>query len=461
MNTQSLFRISFLAILFATIVSSCKKKYEDPPESTDPNLTATISIKSLKAMHTVAGAYDVINSDIIIAGIVIANDKSGNLYKEMYIRDVKSKDSGCISVQLASNGLYANYPVGKKVYIKCKGLCLSDYHNMIQLGIKSTSNGLVTLEGIPAPLIPNYVIGGSLGNDATPMSIVATDLNTPSGFTTMQNPLLGNLVKLSGYEFLLGDTKRSYADTSYYHSTLGGQINVKSCDGSGPFIVMTSGYADFASKAPEAGNGTITAIYTVYNTTKQLIIRDTTDVQFSGPRCYLFEEDFQAYTTTGTSCWNLASWQNIKESGDVCFTLASFGSNFFPKVSAFTSAAMATTNIKTWLIAPPVTLPVGISPKYSFTCSRRYTVGTFKALISTDYTGSGTPSTATWTELATVPANASNSAPFTPFDAFGPFNLAAYAGKKVYLAFRYEAPAGTAAGSVATFEPDDMKISKN
>ena len=100
MNTKSLFRISIIAILFATIVVSCKKKYDEPPISADPNLTPTTTIAALKAMHTVGGAYDVINTDIIIAGVVIANDKSGNLYKEMYIRDT----TGAISVQLASNG---------------------------------------------------------------------------------------------------------------------------------------------------------------------------------------------------------------------------------------------------------------------------------------------------------------------------------------------------------------------
>ena len=163
MNTKSLFRISILAVLFATIVSSCKKKYEEPPVSSDPNLTVTTTIAALKAMHTVAGAFDVINTDIIISGVVIANDKSGNIYKEMYIRDA----SGAIAVQLASGGLYANYPVGKKIYVKCRGLCVSDYHNLIQLGIKSSSNGLITLEGIPVPLIANYVVSGSLGNDAS------------------------------------------------------------------------------------------------------------------------------------------------------------------------------------------------------------------------------------------------------------------------------------------------------
>ena len=85
MNITSINRFATFAILFAMIMSSCKKNYEAPPTITDPNIPVTTTIKALKAMHTVSGAFDVINTDIVISGVVIANDKSGNLYKEIYI----------------------------------------------------------------------------------------------------------------------------------------------------------------------------------------------------------------------------------------------------------------------------------------------------------------------------------------------------------------------------------------
>ncbi len=453
MNIKSIIKLSSFAILFAFILSSCKKNYEAPPVSTDPNITANTTIKALKAMHTNAGAFDVINSDIIISGVVIANDKSGNLYKEIYIQDA----TGAIAVELASNGLYANYPVGKKVYIKCNGLCLSDYNNLIQLGVKALLNGTFTLESIPTPLIPNHVIGGSLNNPVIPKVITSIDgLNTPFGVTTMQNPLLGDLIQLNDMEFIAGDTKRPYADTSYYKKT--GDRYIKSCSNPTTIDVRTSGFADFSGKTPQAGNGNIVAIYTVYGTTKQLLIRDTIDVKFNNPRCFLYEEDFQAYTTSTTPLV-LPGWKNIQETGDVPYTMASFSGNIFPKVSAFSSAVMPTTAIKSWLITPAIAIPTGLVPKYTFTCSRRYVSGTFKALVSTDYAGGSNPSTSTWTTLITVPAGTNTG--FTPFDTFGPFDFSAYIGKNVYLAFLYEAPAGTPASLVGTYEPDDLKISKN
>lgn len=453
MNTKNIIRISIFALAFTTIITACKKNYDGPPSSTNPQLIVTTTIAQLKAMHTVAGNYDLINTDVIISGVVIANDRSGNLYKELYIQDA----TGGLSLQLASNGLYTNYPVGKRLFVKCRGLYLSDYNNMIQLGVRAIINGSPSLEAIPTPLIPNYVIGGTLNNPVVPKIVQQSDLNNPTGVQTMHHPLVGDLIQLNDYEFLLGDTRKTYGDTSNYKKA--GERYIKNCSGGTSIMVRTSGYADFASQNPAMGNGSIAAILTVFSNTRQLILRDLSDVKFTGGRCNLFEEDFQASPTTGSSCLNLTDWKNIKETGDVCFRMAAFGSSIFPSVSAFSSTTLATTNITSWLISPAINLPAGLSPKYTFTCSRRYVAGTFTAYVSTNYNGGAIPSTATWTLLTTVPPG--TAAAFTPFDLFGPFDLTAYAGQNVYLAFKYEALAGTTPSLVGTYRPDDLKITKN
>ena len=140
------------------------------------------------------------------------------------------------------------------------------------------------------------------------------------------------------------------------------------------------------------------------------------------------------------------------------YTLAAFSGSTFAKVSAFTSTLLPTTAISTWLISPDINLPAATTPKYSFTSSRRYPTGTCKAYVSTNYDGTNL-TTANWTLLVSIPAG--TAAAFTPFDSFGPYDLTAYAGQKINLGFRYEAPAGTAAGNVATYEVDDIKISRN
>src|SRR5688500_7260470 len=106
------------------VLNSCKKTFDAPAPPGDPNIQANTTIAQLKAMHTVAGSIDVINTDIIIEGIVVANDKSGNLYKEIYIQDA----TGGLNILLDANSLYTSFPVGRKVFIKANGLAISDYN---------------------------------------------------------------------------------------------------------------------------------------------------------------------------------------------------------------------------------------------------------------------------------------------------------------------------------------------
>src|SRR5215204_1011761 len=110
---NKLFKLMTAAIMVLTAVSisSCKKNFDNPPGPADPAIVANTSIKALKAMHISAGAYDVITTDIVISGIVVADDKSGNLYKQIFIQDA----TGGLQIMLDANSLYGSYPVGRRI----------------------------------------------------------------------------------------------------------------------------------------------------------------------------------------------------------------------------------------------------------------------------------------------------------------------------------------------------------
>ncbi len=270
--------ISIKTILFfaltAAFLYACKKEFDAPPSPKDPNLKATHTIAQLKALHITPGAYDVINDSIIISGVVIANDKSGNLYKQIYIQD----STGAIQLMLDASGLYNSFPVGRKVFIKCKGLCVSDYNRMIQLGVKTTVAGSPSIQAIASNLIGQYIIGGSLNNPVTAKKVRVDTLKT-----TMQTPLLGTLIELQDYEFVVQDTSKTYSDTSSNKESI--NLTVKGCSSGSDIIIRTSGYSNFAGVPVPNGNGSIVALYTVFNSTKQLVLRDTSDVKLTGFRC--------------------------------------------------------------------------------------------------------------------------------------------------------------------------------
>lgn len=439
-------------ILVASIgtFSACKKTFDNPPGATDPDIVANTSIAALKALHTSSGAYDVITSDLIISGIVVADDKSGNLYKQLYIQDA----TGGIQVLLDANSLYGSYPVGRRIFIRCKDLCISDYNGLIELGVKATVAGLPSIEGIPGNLISRYVVGGSINNPVVPTVVTLSQLGTG-----MQDKYLGSLIQLDGYEFV--DTTVTYSDTSAYKSTV--NLDIKNCSGS-TVIIRTSAYANFAATKVAGGNGSVVAIYTVFGSTKQLIIRDLNDIKFKGDRCNLFEEDFNSIGANGATL-TLPGWKNIQEVGTNSNSLyqnAVFGSGptKCAKVSAFSTGGAATT----WLITPAISLAGLTTPKLGFFTSAGFISAVspqFRVYISTTYPGSGTPSTYFTTQLPATMAVPPASG-FSSFLYSGSLSLAAYAGQTVYIAFRYDGndPSGTASDATATYEVDNVGITR-
>jgi len=272
-------RYFLVALLPALCSPSClKKDFDRPPDlrDFDPALPVTHTIAELKAMN---GFYDfrtggdttLITEDITIAGIVSADDRSGNFYKRIVVED----STGGIAVLLDAYNLYNDYPVGRRVYIKGKGLYLGYDGGLPVIGGPPAPQ--LSLTGVPAGSIGDYLVKGSVGHSVQAVSRSLTQV-------AEADPALYNrLVTITEAEF--ADTGQAYAQPNATTNR-----EVASCTGS-TIAVRTSNYASFATLRLPAGKGAITGIYTVYTSavsggrTPQLVIRDTGDVRFDAPRC--------------------------------------------------------------------------------------------------------------------------------------------------------------------------------
>ncbi len=217
-------------------------------------------------MHT-TGSYETISTDDIIEGIIIANDSSGNFYKQIIIED----STAGIAINIDDYNLYTSYPVGRNVFIKLNGLILYDDNRLIAIGAGRDANN--NINAIAAPLKNQYVIKGVNNVPALPKIVDVSDLN--DGYQNM-------LIQLTNMEFSEPDTSKTYADTSASQNTV--NFILKNCSNK-TITLRNSGFANFAGANVPNGNGSITCIYSIYNTSKQILIRDTGDVQFNGTRC--------------------------------------------------------------------------------------------------------------------------------------------------------------------------------
>jgi hypothetical protein len=271
MKNRSILSLGSLALILAVVFAlACNKKFDEPALNTDPGVTANTTIKQLKALYpTVSGDLKLITDNIIIKGIVVGNDKTGNIYKMMYIQDTTAG----IEVDIDATGLYNTMPVGREVYVLCQGLYIANVSNMIKLGTRVVENGTPSLSGIKQTFVDTYIKRGTLNNAVVPKVVTVAQLD---------NTYQSMLIQLNNFEVSSGDLTKTYADTSANKAST--NINLSNCSGN-TIIVRTSGYANFAGVRVPQGNGTVNAIYTVFNTTKQLIIRDSSDLQFNGPRC--------------------------------------------------------------------------------------------------------------------------------------------------------------------------------
>ncbi|MFN8288190.1 MAG: DUF5689 domain-containing protein [Chitinophagales bacterium] len=260
------FMLPFLLLALIAGVSSCvKDKFDAPPAfGEDPDIVVNFSIDSLKARYATAPVQ--IKEDLVISAVVVADDKSGNLYKQVIIQD----STGGIALLVDGSYLYGDMPIGRRIFIKLKDLWVGNYHGVHQLGGYIQQDGSVG--GITGGRVNDYILKGKWGIPVEPKAVKINQLNAS---------YINTLIALDGVEFATADAGKPFADAFNLQSL---SRTVKDCNG-GNVVAYTSGYSTFANKLTPSGNGRMIAIYSVYNATSQLIIRDPSDLTMDTTRC--------------------------------------------------------------------------------------------------------------------------------------------------------------------------------
>lgn len=191
---------------------------------------------------------------VVIAGRVISSDASGNIYKNLYIKDA----TGALVMSINANSLYNDYRIGQEIVIDVTDMYIGKYSTLQQLGFPDYSAGYgwqatfmpleffkehIQLNGLPEPSkIDTLTITiGELGN----------------GNAELQK-YQGQLVRFNNVYFVDGGEK-AFCD--------GHKVNTNRTlkdDNNNEITVATSGYANYWSMKLPAEHGDIVGVLSTY-----------------------------------------------------------------------------------------------------------------------------------------------------------------------------------------------------
>jgi hypothetical protein len=389
--------------------------FDEPPATEFCDWTATHTIAELKAMYT--GGDLLIEEDMILQGVVVADDSSGNFYRALILQD----ETAGIEVRFAVTELYNDYPMGRQLFVNCKGLTLSNYNGVLQIG------------EVQAALIDQHLCRGPKNQVVAPTVVKIADLNESHIHT---------LVRIEGVQFDDGSAGETYADAVNLQSV---NLSLIECETENTILLRSSGYSDFAAAVTPTGSGAIEAIYSVFSADQQLFIRHLRDVQMDNPRCEsLLNETFTG--APNNQDIDLPGWTNVALKGTRLWRGGSFSGNSYAQATAYQDT---NEEMDTWLVTPPISLD---SPKtLNFESAQAFfTHDGLSVLISTNFTGD--VSAATWTPLSCTLATSSNN----NYDwvASGAVDLSAFSGTG-HVAFRYQGKKDT---ETTTFRIDNIRV---
>jgi hypothetical protein len=262
-------------ILLTSIFLGCVKDQDFSTPKVgceEPLLIATNTISQIKEMYKY-GSPTVVENDIVIEGYVNSSDKSGNIYKSISIQDKPENPTSAIKISIDETNLYTKYNVGRKIFIKLKGLAIGYSFGSIQIG--KANNG--ELGRISSYEISNYISRSCEEVVLVPKKVAIADLD---------ESMLEMLIEIESVQFKTSDIGKSYAnvDNTETINRVLEQFN-SNCNLSDEVAIRNSGYSKFKNELLPNGKGNVVGVFSNYYDDFQLYLRDLDDVNFSTERC--------------------------------------------------------------------------------------------------------------------------------------------------------------------------------
>lgn len=424
-------KIKFIALAFlALTLGSCMGDgYADPdltekvPASPWGNNSLreknVISIADLKTQFATIinsdNGYKQIEKDMMIKAVVTGNDVSGNIYNQVSVQDA----SGAIIIAINGSGLSGYLPVGQEILVNLKGLYIGSYKKLPQIGGVNTklSDGSLGMGKIERAIWNEHFKILNPGEaDASTVVPEEFDLTKLTDAAYM-DANVGKLMTLKKVKFASANGTNVWApdDSNTSLELIDAETGKKIS--SSNLVVRNSGYSKFANEVVPQGVFDITGIFTRYNNTWQIVLRNTDDLK-SVVLAYI-SEPFDASQGNFTI-------DNIKLADGVEFVWKWASAAYGMKASGYVNGSKQ--ELQSRLKSPAIDLKSAKSAKLMFDQAINYASDMkqeCKVQISTDGK--------TWTDLDVQGYPTENSWTFVSSTA----DLTKYCGKTIYIGFLY------------------------
>lgn len=441
---------------------------------------ANTTLAEIVALATTEGQF--ITEDLIFEGYVSSSDEAGNIYRTIYIQDSPVNPTVGLAISLYKTNTYADYPVGTKLSINAKGLYIAKNGRGAVPTIGSQGTGNYPAGYIAAADIDNHIAKSCVNGSFVKEEIIPVELASLN--EARNDKYINILVKVSGVQFKDADGTLTYAVTgANTDRTLVSEDNQQA-------ILRNSQYASFASQVLPTGSGDITFIVGKYNTTYQMAIRSTADVNFTNERfggtvaepetpttpetpaegtrpntskggtniTYLGAGttiDFESYTTTGANSEPFPEFYNDAVLNTTYWRVASFSNNKYIQLSAY-NRTTPQPETKTYFVVP---VDFDNMSAFSFKSKDGYTNGSvLKVYYSTDYTPTNANPTLEDITSSFAISNAGTASAYaSAFTESGDWTKPSTLTGKGFIIFEYYGGAG-ANLPTTTMQIDDITI---
>ena len=260
-----------LFIILNSGSNSCTKKedFQVPQVECEGLPIANISAEELQLLYN--GETVMIQEDLVIEGYVISSDRAGNFFGSLHFQNSPQLPTSGFQLEIDLADSYLFYQEGSRILIKLKGLYFGKSQSVFKLGGVDRVFGNEIVGRLPANLVKEHIFKSC----EEAVNIVPMEMSIQE----IDDRLLNNLIQIKDIELVEDHLGQQYAiaeeDTP---------IELMDCD-ENRITLLNSGYSDFQNSIMPSANGSVTAVLQKANKKYQLIIRDTTDLEFKQDRC--------------------------------------------------------------------------------------------------------------------------------------------------------------------------------